>query len=407
MLRAAIYTRISTDPSGTSTATTRQLEDCRALLAARGWEEAGVYEDPDISAYSRTVVRPSFERMKADIAGGRIDAVVAWKLDRLFRGTRDFSALDDICVDAGAIIVTVVDGIDTGTSAGRMVATMMTGLARAESENISIRARRKAAELARDGKVAGGGQRMFGYTTGFRAIIPEEAAHVRDAARRLLAGESVLSICTDWNARGLRTSAGTHWRTTTLRRAVTSYQISGQRFHRGVVSPAQWPAVIPPDEHQALLRLFEGRLRGKQPPRTHYLTGLLRCSVCGEAMRGGGDRRGKRRYSCARAHRSRLADPLEEYVRDLLFERRFSAENLLTAYTLGVYSPFMANEKTRAVTVRIPIDVLDFLDAEAEGRGHSRSRVFTERLQVSISRAHDCSKTAQKSINSDEVVIED
>lgn len=118
MLRAAIYTRISTDPSGTSTATARQLEDCRALLVARGWEEAGVYEDPDISAYSRTVVRPSFERMKADIAAGRIDVVVAWKLDRLFRGARDFSALDDICVDAGAIIVTLVDGIDTGTSAG-------------------------------------------------------------------------------------------------------------------------------------------------------------------------------------------------------------------------------------------------------------------------------------------------
>ena len=59
MLRAAIYTRISTDPSGTSTATARQLEDCRALLAARGWEEAGVYEDPDISAYMQGVRHPS------------------------------------------------------------------------------------------------------------------------------------------------------------------------------------------------------------------------------------------------------------------------------------------------------------------------------------------------------------
>lgn len=67
----------------------------------------------------------------------------------------------------------------------------------------------------------------------------------------------------------------------------------------------------------------------------------------------------------------------------------------------------MANEKTRAVTVRIPIDVLNFLDAEAEGRGHSRSRVFTERLQVSISRAFECSKTAQKSTNSDDAVVAD
>jgi len=320
MLRAAIYTRISTDPTGTSTATARQLEDCRALLAARGWVEAGVYEDPDISAYMQGV-RPSFERLKDDVRAGSVDAVVGWKLDRLFRRTRDFSDLDDICVAAGARIVTVVDAIDTGTSAGRLVATIMTGMARAESENISIRALRKASELARDGKVAGGGRRMFGYEQGFRAIIPEEAAHVRDAARRLLAGESVLSICNDWNARGMLTSQGTRWRTTTLRRSVMSYQVAGQRFHRGVATPARWDAIIPPDEHQALLRLFAGRARGKQPPRTHYLTGLLRCSVCGEAMRGGGARRGKRRYSCLLAHRSRLADPLEEYVRDLLFAR--------------------------------------------------------------------------------------
>lgn len=321
MLKAAIYTRISIDPDGRSTATARQLADCRALLASRGWEETGIYEDPDISAYARKVVRPAFERLKEDVREGRVEAVVGWKLDRLFRRTRDFSDLDEICEVAGARIVTVVDAIDTGTSAGRLVATVMTGMARTESENISIRARRKAVEMARDGLSAGGGQRMFGYERGMRGIVPEEAAQIRDAVRRLLEGESMYSICREWNARGLRTSGGKSWGTTTLSRLVRSHQLAGQRFHRGVVSTAQWDGVISPAEHQALLRLFQSRVRGKARPRTHYLTGLLRCAVCDGPIRAQRTGSGKRGYGCGNFHILRKADPLEEYVRDMLFER--------------------------------------------------------------------------------------
>lgn len=74
----------------------------------------------------------------------------------------------------------------------------------------------------------------------------------------------------------------------------------------------------------------------------------------------------------------------------------------MTAYTLGVYSQRMANEKSRAVTVRIPKDVLDFLDAEADGLGQSRSKVFTDRLRVSISRVPKSRNTAENRSNSEE-----
>jgi len=41
--RAAIYARISSDPEGTTLGVQRQLEDCRRILAERGYVLADEY----------------------------------------------------------------------------------------------------------------------------------------------------------------------------------------------------------------------------------------------------------------------------------------------------------------------------------------------------------------------------
>lgn len=66
----------------------------------------------------------------------------------------------------------------------------------------------------------------------------------------------------------------------------------------------------------------------------------------------------------------------------------------------------MANTKTRAVTVRIPNDVLDALDAEADALGESRSSVFSKRLRRTLSRAEQSSKTdANRSIADEDTYL--
>ncbi len=324
MLRAAIYTRISVDPDGRQTATVRQLEDCRKHIADRGWAEIGVYEDPDISAFKQKV-RPSFERLKADIAAGRVDVVVAWKLDRLWRRARDFADLDEACEAAGARIVTVVDGIDTATSAGRMVATMMTGLARAESENISIRQRRKHLEIAQQGRKPGG-RRWFGLTANGE-LEPAEAELVREAARRVLDGEPVYSVAKSFNERGIKTTAGNAWMPQTIRVMLAAPYVVGKRIHRGVLYPAQWPAIITEAEQAGLRRIFGSQRKGPKGPRLRYLTGLLACGKCGAPLRSKKTMNGHPGYACSgdlvRAYCGgilRRAIPLEEMIRDALFE---------------------------------------------------------------------------------------
>src|SRR5688500_14662171 len=112
------------------------MEDCRKLAESRGWTVADIFEDSDLSAYKRGVKRPELERMVEAVKAREIDGVRSWKVDRLARRAMDFARLDDAVEAAGGRIVTLVDGIDTGTSAGRVVASVMTAMARAESENI-------------------------------------------------------------------------------------------------------------------------------------------------------------------------------------------------------------------------------------------------------------------------------
>ena len=62
----------------------RQLADCPAEAARRGWTVAEVYVDDDVSAYSGKT-RPAYARMLADLADEQRDAVIVWHLDRLHR----------------------------------------------------------------------------------------------------------------------------------------------------------------------------------------------------------------------------------------------------------------------------------------------------------------------------------
>ena len=59
IVRAAIYTRISSDSSGLRAGVERQRADCEALCGARGWEVGGVHEDNDCSAYGASLAAPT------------------------------------------------------------------------------------------------------------------------------------------------------------------------------------------------------------------------------------------------------------------------------------------------------------------------------------------------------------
>ncbi|MFH1329413.1 MAG: recombinase family protein, partial [Actinomycetota bacterium] len=91
-----------------------------------------------------------------------------------------------------------------------------------ESDIKSERIRRKHADLAAKGAVSGGGPRPFGYGPDRLHLVPDEAALIREAASRVIAGESLRSVCRDFNERGITTSTGGAWTIQTMHRMLAS-----------------------------------------------------------------------------------------------------------------------------------------------------------------------------------------
>lgn len=82
--RAAVYCRMSSDPTGRALGVERQREDCHAVAARHGWHVVGTCTDNDVSAYSGKP-RPQYATLVATVTAGEVDAVVAWDPDRLHR----------------------------------------------------------------------------------------------------------------------------------------------------------------------------------------------------------------------------------------------------------------------------------------------------------------------------------
>lgn len=329
-MKAAIYARISDDREGDQLGVGRQLADCRDLAKHRSWTVVDEYVDNDVSAYSRRV-RPAYRRMLDDIAAGVIEGVIVYHLDRLHRQPRELEEFFDVCDKAGVSELASVTGdVDLSTNDGRFMARIQGAVARKESDDKSRRISRKALELARDGKVGGGGTRPFGFERDRKTIRSSEAAIVAEAAHRVLASETVRSICFDLNERGVQTVTGREWVPQVLTRMLKSGRISGQREHRGeIVADAEWQGIISKQEGERLRAILSDPSRRKNGhARRYLLAGMLRCGRCGEPLVSRPRDDGRRRYVCGRRPGSDacgkmavVADELEDLIVETVLYR--------------------------------------------------------------------------------------
>jgi DNA invertase Pin-like site-specific DNA recombinase len=297
-----LYARISNDPKGDRLGVTRQIADCEALATRLGWVIKDRYIDDDRSAWSGKP-RPEYSRLVADIATRTVDGVLAYNLDRLHRQPRELEAFLDTCDSANLTsVATVQNDFNLASSQGRAMARVMGTFARLSSDATSERIKRKNDERAAAGLPTGGGTRPFGYRADRVTLDPVEAALVREAASRVLAGDAVRAIATDWNERSIATAGGSTWTVETLRRMLGSARLSAQRSHRGeIVGPGQWEPIITPEETARLRAILDERKRTRsRPVRRYLLPGLLRCGLCDAPLVSRPQANGDRRYVCAK-----------------------------------------------------------------------------------------------------------
>ena len=82
----------------------------------------------------KTLKRPDFDKLQKAIFDGEVKTVIVWKLDRISRRLKDgINLLAEWC-ESGVRVVSVTQQIDLTGPVGRMVASVMFGLAEIELE---------------------------------------------------------------------------------------------------------------------------------------------------------------------------------------------------------------------------------------------------------------------------------
>ena len=147
-MKAAIYARVSTfdqEPEN-------QLAELRRYADARGWT-ATAYVDKGVSGAKDR--RPALDQLVADARRRRFDVLVVWRLDRLGRNLRHLILLLDELNAVGVAFVSLGEGIDTATPAGRLQLHILGAIAEFERARIQERVRAGLARVRAQGRTSG------------------------------------------------------------------------------------------------------------------------------------------------------------------------------------------------------------------------------------------------------------
>ena len=172
--RAAVYVRVSTHDQEVD----NQLEELRRYVAARGWD-AREYLDEGVSGALDQ--RPALNELVRDAKRRRFDVLLCWRLDRLGRSLKHLVTLLDELHELGVAFVSLGEGIDCTTPAGRLQLHILAALAQFERERIAERVRAGLARVRREGRRLG--RPPVQVTPD--ALNSVRGLPVREAARRL------------------------------------------------------------------------------------------------------------------------------------------------------------------------------------------------------------------------------
>ncbi|MCH5270747.1 MAG: recombinase family protein [Lachnospiraceae bacterium] len=315
------YTRVSTAMQIDGYSLDAQKARMKAFADYNEYEIVGTYEDAGKSGKS-IEGRMEFNRMMEDIKAGKdgVSFVLVFKLSRFGRNAADVLSTLQIMQDFGVNLICVEDGIDSSKDAGKLMISVLSAVAEIERENIRVQTMEGRIQKAREGKW-NGGFAPYGYqlTDGKLQINEEEAAAIRvifdQYVNTDIGANGVAKYLENHGIRKIQRQNGknplfdAHLIRIILKNPVYCGKIAyGRRktekvhgtrneYHlveqdNYILVDGQHEAIIAEDVWQAAqvkliaqAKKYEHVNKAKDT-RTHLLSGIVKCPVCGAGMYG-------------------------------------------------------------------------------------------------------------------------
>lgn len=225
----ALYIRVST---------TKQADEGYSLEAQRseldkyceanGWNvcPGHIYVDRGVSGKSTD--RPQFQQMMGAAKDGKVQRIVATKLDRIARNLKDLLQTVDELKAYGCALVVKKEQFDTSTAQGVFVLQMLGAVGELERSMIAERVQSGRVEKATQGGYNGSRCPLgYAYAGETFTVIEDQAAAVRNVFTLFLAGQSLNAIAQAMNEAQAPTASGGKWYASTVRYILTNGLYAG------------------------------------------------------------------------------------------------------------------------------------------------------------------------------------
>lgn len=290
VLRAVIYTRVSTD---------RQAEEGFSLEAQhdrlveyvriQGWDLIRIYTDPGVSA--KDLNRPGVKEMLTDLKTGKFDILLVHKLDRLTRNIGDLYDLVELVNTHEVKLVSLSENIDTSTPMGRMFVYLLGIFAQMFRENLREEVLKGMTTRAEKG-LRNGSHAPYGYDeVDDELVVNEEKAHwVRQIFQWYTENQwGYGRIAKELNRLGVRGGRGGFWHENIVEYILKNPSYIGVLRWRDVVVEGSNEPIIDEETFHRAQELMRRRSL-KEIPRSsrdaHPFSGIIRCGECGYPFHG-------------------------------------------------------------------------------------------------------------------------
>ena len=329
---AGVYIRVSTeDQAREGFSLGEQEEKLLQLCKFKELEVYKVYKDAGISAKDMEH-RPQFQEMLKDMKEGKLNYIVAYKLDRITRSVRDLEELISVLEQYNCFLLCDRDDVNTSTANGRFFVRMLTVLSQLEIEIVSERTKFGLNGAIKSGHIPG--QRPFGYKSAEdkRMVIDNSTRpYVEKIFDMYLEGKSFQQIANYFKENNIYPKK--NWKDTAIQKIIDNkiYMGDYEQYKRigkqENLEPIVYMNVVEPIISRAkweeCQRQKERNQRTYTRDRVYTFFQRLKCPNCSRIMKckgSGGSKRKYMYYTCEHCHINFNEDHVEHLLRDFIYD---------------------------------------------------------------------------------------